>query len=275
MLRINFGGLGVVACCLASPLAAAQANDTKPAEDSKAAAPKKLERIEVTGPNEVDERRESTAAKIVVNREEILRYGDTTVLDVMKRLPGVTVSGTGGRGSEIRMRGLGSGYTQILVNGEAIPPGFSLETLSPELIERIEVIRTATAEFSAQSIAGTINIVLRKAVSNRQREVKLGLANENGKTSVNATAQVSDKAGALAFTLPLNANQSRFQGTSRAEQLGTDAAGVPNLDYVTDQMNRGRGENIGFSPRLTWSPAKDNTLASDSFFQLNRFHGNF
>ncbi|MGZ5036532.1 MAG: TonB-dependent receptor plug domain-containing protein [Usitatibacter sp.] len=275
MLRINFGGLGLVACCLASPLAAAQANDTKPAEDSKAAAPKKLERIEVTGPNEVDERRESTAAKIVVNREEILRYGDTTVLDVMKRLPGVTVSGTGGRGSEIRMRGLGSGYTQILVNGEAIPPGFSLETLSPELIERIEVIRTATAEFSAQSIAGTINIVLRKAVSNRQREVKLGLANENGKTSVNATAQVSDKAGALAFTLPLNANQSRFQGTSRAEQLGTDAAGVPNLDYVTDQMNRGRGENIGFSPRLTWSPAKDNTLASDSFFQLNRFHGNF
>src|SRR3569832_2305044 len=71
---------------------------------------KKLEKIEVTAPDAVGERRESTAAKIVVNRDEIEKYGDTTVLDVMKRLPGVTV-----RGTSIMMRGLAS-YTQILVN---------------------------------------------------------------------------------------------------------------------------------------------------------------
>jgi outer membrane receptor for ferrienterochelin and colicins len=32
------------------------------------------------------------------------------------------------------------------------------------VIERIEVLRAASAEFSTQSIAGTINIVLKKAV---------------------------------------------------------------------------------------------------------------
>ena len=257
---------------LSSSLVAAQV-DPKPSDGPP--SPKKLEKIEVTAPNEVEERRESTAAKIVINRDEIVRYGDTTVLDVMKRLPGVTVGGAGGRGSDIRMRGLGSGYTQILLNGEPTPPGFSLESISPELIERIEVIRSATAEFSTQAIAGAINIVLRRAISTRQREVKLGFGNENGKTSVNATGQVSDKDGALSYTLPLNVNSFRFQGRQRAGQLGTDVAGTPNLNYVTDQFNRGNGANLGFSPRLNWSFAKDHTLATETFVQFNRFSGNF
>jgi len=85
---------------------------------------KKLEKIEVQADG-LSERRESTASKVIVNRDEILKYGDTNVLEVMKRLPGVTVdSGPGGRGGAIRMRGLGSGYTQILVNG-ARPPASS------------------------------------------------------------------------------------------------------------------------------------------------------
>src|SRR5258706_4936776 len=102
---------------LASSLALAQVDPRPAAEDKPQPRPKKLEKIEVTGPSEVEERRDSTAAKIIVNRDEILRFGDTTVLDVMKRLPGVTVGGAGGRGSDIRMRGLGGGYTQILLNG--------------------------------------------------------------------------------------------------------------------------------------------------------------
>ena len=54
----------------------------------------------------------STAAKIVVNRDEILKYGDTTILDAMKRLPGVTVvPGTRGgwrRAMSLRNRSIGS-----------------------------------------------------------------------------------------------------------------------------------------------------------------------
>lgn len=111
-----------------------------------------------------DPRRDDTASKIVVTREEIVKYGDTSVLDVLKRVPGVTVTGANGRGGEVRMRGLGSGYTQILINGERTPAGFTIDSLSPDVIERIEVLRTATAEFSTQSIAGTINIVLKKAI---------------------------------------------------------------------------------------------------------------
>ena len=132
-----------------------------------------LARVEIRGAG-YDPRRDDTAARIVVGREEIARYGDTSVADTLKRIPGVTVTTGAGRSTEVRMRGLGEGYTQILVNGERTPAGFALDTLAPDMIERIEVLRVASAEFSSESVAGTINIVLRKRAGKRQREAKLG-----------------------------------------------------------------------------------------------------
>ena len=38
--------------------------------------------------------------QIVVSHEEITRYGDTNVLDVLKRLPGVTVDDPWGGGHD-------------------------------------------------------------------------------------------------------------------------------------------------------------------------------
>jgi len=263
----------VAAIALLVPALAAAQAESKPPEPKE--PPKKIEKIEVQAPNETSERRSSTAAKIVVNHDEITQYGDTNVLDVMKRLPGVTVSGAGGRGSEIRLRGLGSGYTQILVNGDPMPPGFSLETLNPDNIERIEIYRSATAEFSTQAIAGTINIVLRKPAVTRQREVKVGASVENGQVSSNFTAQVSDRAGTLSYTLPFSYNEFRFESPAIAEQAGTDANGVPNLGYVTQQLSRGIGDAINFSPRLNWDFAKDHSLLWEMFFAGNHFRGEF
>jgi outer membrane receptor for ferrienterochelin and colicins len=92
--------------------------------------------------SDYDPRRDDTASKTVLNAEEIRKYGDDNIYDVLKRAPGVTVTG-----KTLRMRGLGAGYTQILVNGDRPPPGFNLDTLTPDQIERIEIIRAASAEF--------------------------------------------------------------------------------------------------------------------------------
>lgn len=242
-----------------------------PAPPPKKEDPAKLEKVEVTGSGEVEERRNSTAAKIIVNREELLKHGDTTVIDALRRQPGITIGGSG-RGSDIRMRGLGGGYTQILVNGERMPPGFSIETLSPDVIERIEIIRGATAEFSTQAIAGTINIVLRKTVSNRQREVKVNAGMEH-KTGVGGLSlTMADKAGALSYTLPFNLNLVRFDSDSRSAQRGFDATGTTDL-YTNENHNLGRGWNLGFAPKLLWAIAKDHSLGMDLFLNHNDFEG--
>ena len=99
------------------------APSTPPAEKASTTPnpPQAVDKIEVTtSQSGYDARQDDTATKIVVGAEEIKRYGDTQVLDVLKRLPGVTVLG-----NSIRLRGLGAGYTQILIDGDRPPPGFS------------------------------------------------------------------------------------------------------------------------------------------------------
>ena len=100
------------------------------------------EKVVVTGNRlaDTEERRYSTATKMVFGREELDRYGDSTLGEVLKRLPGITIAGAPGRGGDIRMRGLGRGYTQILINGEPAPRGFSFDSLPPEQVERIEIM---------------------------------------------------------------------------------------------------------------------------------------
>src|SRR5581483_5817203 len=78
--------------------------DPKAAIDSATPAAQKLQNIDVTGSHESDDRRESTATKIVVTHDDIVRYGDGTLADVLKRLPGITVGAARaqGGGNEIR-----------------------------------------------------------------------------------------------------------------------------------------------------------------------------
>ena len=78
------------------------------------------------------------------------------------------------------MRGMGHGYTQILINGERVPPGFSIDELVPDQVERIEIYRAPTAETGARAIAGTINIVLREALRTHINEIRLQLSDEVG-----------------------------------------------------------------------------------------------
>ena len=148
-----------------------------PASAASAAAPAAAstvtpaasQRVEITGGRQSDteERRRSTAAKIVIGREEIDKFGDATLGEVLRRLPGVTTPGAPGRGGPPRLRGLGGGYTQLLIDGQRIPPGFSLESLTPEQVERIEILRAPTAETGARAIAGTINIITREGFVRR------------------------------------------------------------------------------------------------------------
>lgn len=248
--------------------------NAEPAEkaDAKAAEPK-MQKVEVQGTRNYDERRQDTATKIVVTQEDIVRYGDTTVSEVLKRLPGVTMGGVQGRGGDIRMRGLGAGYTQIMLNGEPSPPGFSLDSLSPDLIERLEIIRAATAELSTASIAGSINIVLKKSVQTAQKELKLGLFEDGGKFGENINYQVSDKAGRMSYSISGNLNHGQYERPSYSDEVRMDANGNPFVKTHTYNLGWGTFSNVGFSPRVNWNFENGDTLTTQSFVNANRFDG--
>ncbi|MGB9107337.1 MAG: TonB-dependent receptor, partial [Telluria sp.] len=254
---------------MASPVHAQQApvsNDGKPAADAN-----KMQQVEVKGAaNAYDPRRDDTASKIVVNNEEIVKYGDTNVLDVLKRVPGVTVSSSG-RGGEIRMRGLGSGYTQVLINGERAPQGFDISSLSPDVIERIEVLRAASAEFSTQSIAGTVNIVLKKSVKAAQRELKLGYGHGSAQNSPTANLQLSDKLGKLSYSFAMNVFQNRYTNEPETIESFFDPAGVLVGQRRSDTPQDARISAVNLTPRVNYTFENGDTLTSQTFANWANF----
>jgi iron complex outermembrane receptor protein len=224
-----------------------------------------LGRVEVIGTSsDTDQRRASTAAKIIIGKEDIERFGDSSVSEVLKRLPGVTTGGRPGRGGDVRMRGMGGGYTQLLVNGERMPPGFSLDNLTPDQVERIEVMRAPTAEFGARAVAGTINVVLKETLKKTLNEVRLGAGMEENRVSPSASWTRNDKFGeSVSYTLTLSANRSdtRDEHDTRTHwyDLGSGAQVLDQHD-TGFSVNKRDGLHLNGRVQIAIAPGESLTL---------------
>ena len=221
-----------------------------------------IQRVEIVGRQGSTElRRAASVAKQIYGREELDRFGDTNVLDVMRRLPGVNVSSGGPR-----MRGLGAGYTQILINGDPAPQGFNLDQLSPSQIERIEVLRAPTADQSAQAVAGTINIILKEAPRSSQKSLRLGLSNGRDRPMANMNYSISESKGPFNMSLPVSLFEwdRQVRTTVDRQMEGTD--GKP---AVSEQIGTGTSWGWGYNiaPRFNFKFSDEQTLSIATFFQ--------
>ncbi|TFW22421.1 TonB-dependent receptor [Massilia arenosa] len=250
--------------------ATAQEAPSRPADKAGAPAtvtpPAPANKVEVKAKAEAyDPRRDDTASKIVVGREELLKYGDPSALDVLKRLPGVTVS----RGA-VQMRGM-AGYTQVLVNGERPPSGFSLDAVAPESIEKIEIVRAATAEYSTQAVAGTINIVLKKLVEKAARSVSVGLGTGDAYRQRRVNFSLADKDGKLSWSVFGGAQRNENSPATEVEEGGADAVGMPDLLRRIHTYGHTVNQGLDLGARLVWSLGDGESLSWQNF--VNRSHG--
>ena len=236
---------------------------------AKKAEPAKSDSIQKVvidgGRTDDDARRQSTAAKLIFGREELDRNGDTNLGEVLKRLPGVTIGGKPGRGGDIRMRGMGNGYTQILINGERAPRGFSMDSLSPDQVERIEVIRGAVAEYSTQAIAGTINIVLREDYKQKNIELKTSLSAEQNRLSPNVSLSIPGEIGSLSYALNATVYQNRQRDESTTNSVETAADGTTNLLQNETDETRRHTTGVFLTPRLSYKFENGDTLMFQPF----------
>ena len=271
--------------CLAPASAANEPAPAPPAGAASAAAPNRPaanrpanaagptagtpQRVEITAtqaPDSNDERRRSTASRITFGREELDRMGDSTLGEVLKRLPGVSVGGAPGRGGAVRMRGMGGGYTQILIDGQRMAPGFSLDSIAPEQIERIEVMRAPVAEHSAQAIAGTINVIMRSDFKRKTNEFRIGGGADGGRSQVGASWINNGQTDLLGYNLTATVFRGGQGNESDTQVRWLDAQDQPLLDRQVHSSSESRRQGLFANGRLQFKLAPGQSLDLQPFF---------
>jgi TonB-dependent receptor len=167
-----------LALALASAIAASVFPLHGSAETAADPQPTQLDEVEVSAIVFRD-RADSVAPVLSYDLEYFQRFEPLTVGDMLKRVPSVAFLSDVLEYDGVRLRGLDPGYTQILINGERIPGAgtdrsFFVDRIPAELVERIEIVRSASADRSGDAIAGTLNIVLRDGYSLDGGYVRLG-----------------------------------------------------------------------------------------------------
>jgi vitamin B12 transporter len=124
------------------------------------------------------------SSSTVITREQIQRQQARFVTDLLRAVPGVTISHSGAVGSQtqVRMRGAEANHVLVLIDGvKANDPAsgdeFRWELLSTSNVERIEIVRGPQSSlWGSDALAGVVHII---TTSGRQQS-KFGAYVEGG-----------------------------------------------------------------------------------------------
>jgi outer membrane receptor protein involved in Fe transport len=249
-------GIAIALSCVsnvaAQDTAAAAEKPAEKAEEAK--SPKPAEKVIVYGTVYRD-RSNDTAPTLKYDLDFFQKFEPLTVGDALKRVPSATFQSDVLEYDGVRLRGLDPGYTQILINGEKVPGSgvdrsFFVDRIPAELIERVEIVRSSSADRSGDALAGAINIVLRDAYSLDGGYVKAGglyFSDDDLKPTVGGV--VGAPIGEARILLGANM-QGRHNPKDKKSFRYAPEDGVLEFDNREDQSDVRDGTDYSFNASL-------------------------
>ena len=175
--------------------------------------------------NAYDARAKAPNAMTVIEGEQLNQFNDLSAGDAIRRLPGVTFPGVN-RSREIKLRGIGREYTQVLIDGRPLIDGdssrnFEVDRLPSAMIERIEIVRSPLASMASLGAAGTVNIITKRQFERNGGGISLGggYLTKNGPTGdINGWASGSE--GGFRYFLGADYQRRRVNESSSEWAFG-------------------------------------------------------
>ena len=198
-----------------------------------------MEEIVVTASRIEEPVKEVASSVTVITGKEIEERKAKTVLEVLKGVPGLDVSQSGGPGrlTRIFIRGAKSEHTLIMIDGvEMNDPmdtgrGYDFSKLTMDNIERIEIIRGPQSTlYGSDAMGGVINIITKKG----EGKPKFFLSGEAGSYyTYNGSAGLSG--GTKRFNYSFGFSHFDTKGFSAADKKygNTEKDGHRNTSFST------------------------------------------
>jgi vitamin B12 transporter len=193
------------------------------------------------------------SAITVIGRDEIEKANPASLADVLRGVPGVSLTETGGPGgaTALRLRGNDARHTLVLIDGVRVNDptdvggGFDFATLSALDIERIEVLRgPQSALYGSDAIGGVVNIITRRGRGKPQAYLQVE-GGSYGTRSLRAGVSGGDETLSYAFSL----NRLDTAGFSR---FGHRVRRIEDLRFTPLEPDSLRRD--GASARISWRP---------------------
>ncbi len=131
------------------------------------------EEILVTATRVAKSQNDLAIGSIIITRADIENSNAADLADLLRFQAGLDIGRNGGPGqtTSVFIRGTESNHTLVLINGVKMNPGTiggaAIQNISPEIIERIEIIKGPRSSlYGSEAIGGVINIITRRAQDN-------------------------------------------------------------------------------------------------------------
>lgn len=147
------------------------------AQSAAPAAPDSLDEIVVTGfrsslANSTNAKRNATGFQDSIFAEDIGKFPDTNIAESFNRIPGITINReVSGEGISVAIRGLGTNFTRVLLNGAPVAVASTgrtdaqstnrevdLDMFPTELFTQLTVAKSPLANMVEGGAAGTVNM---------------------------------------------------------------------------------------------------------------------
>lgn len=178
-------------------------------------ADSEVEEVVITGfrgslASAVATKREETAVVDVIKAEDIADFPDLNLAEAIQRIPGVSIDRDAGEGRSITVRGLGSDFTRIRINGiQALATTggtdssgganrgrqFDFNIFASELFNAITVRKTQSAEVEEGSLGATVDLRTSRPFDFKGRVISV-----SGQYGYNDLASQYNPRGALLWT---------------------------------------------------------------------------
>lgn len=241
----------VIAAVSMVPLSANAANEE---ED--------IEEIVVHGAPVYRDRALSVSPKLEYDTDFFQQFEPTSVGDMLKRTPGVAFSSDVGEYDSPQLRGLGSGYTQVLINGQRIAGSSAdrtaaVDRIPAEMVDRIQIIRSPSADQDSQGVGGTINIILKDGASLQGGSIRLGVLSFDDSEYRNSAAL---SYGAQANDITWSASSTfseRYVAKNKTETVTTPGGELVSFEKENDVRD---SDDISLSASVTFQLDDESSL---------------